>query len=510
MKKQLLLVSLGLLFLGLNLHAQTTESLIDAYMEQAIKDWNIPGAAIAIVKDGEVRLSEGYGIADMNTGAKVTDKTLFAIASNTKAFISASIAKLVEDGKLSWDDKVVDHLPYFKMYDPYVTAEFTITDLLCHRSGLATFSGDLLWFASDLSREEVIRNASMLEPVSGFRNTYGYQNIMFMAAGEVIEEVTGKPWYDYVFDNFISPLGMDETLHSTTQLVGTEHCAPHNDVDGVNIPIEWSNWDNMGPAGSLISNVDDLSQWMILQLSKGSLGETKYWSENSSNKMWTVHTPKGLSNWHRTNFPSKHFAGYGLGWDLFDYHGKLIANHGGGYDGFISQTILVPEEKLGFVILTNNNSFFPYAIMYHILDFYLSPDGAKDWGAYMLDLKKKQAEASIKDEAEIQASRVKGTKSSLPLSAYAGRYNDPKYGDVVISVKDKQLSFSFVPTPLFHGSLEHWHYDSFRLTWGEQHMLPKGMMSFILDAEGKVDQLKVDCPNPDLDFMELKLYKVVE
>ncbi|MDA0714765.1 MAG: serine hydrolase [Bacteroidetes bacterium] len=510
MKKQLLLASLSILFLGLSLSAQTNQSRIDSYMEQAIKDWNIPGAAIAIVKDGEVMLSKGYGIADMATGAKVSDKTLFAIASNTKAFISASIAKLVEEGKLSWEDKVVDHLPYFKMYDPFVTADFTVTDLLCHRSGLATFSGDLLWYGTDLTREEVIRNASMLEPVSDFRSTYGYQNIMFMAAGEVIEEVTGKPWFEYVFENFITPLGMDQTLFSTFQLGGTDHSAPHNDVKGVNVPIDWVNWDNMGPAGSLISNVDDLSKWMMLQLSKGSLDEMRYWSENSSNRMWTIHTPKGLSNWHRTNFPSKHFAGYGLGWDLFDYHGRLIANHGGGYDGFISQTVLVPEEQLGFVVLTNNNTFFPYAMMYHILDLYLSPETAKDWGAFMLDLKKKQEEATLKDEADLQASQVKGTKPSLPMSEYSGRYYDPKYGDVVISIKDKKLVFSFTPTPLFHGTLDHWHYDSFRLTWGEQHMLPKGMMTFVLDAEGKVDELKVDCPNPDLDFKELKLLRVRE
>jgi len=505
MKNIVLYVSF--LFLQINLIAQSTEEQISSYIEHAISEWNIPGLAIAIVKDGEVVLSEGYGVADVRTGKKTTDQSLFAIASNTKAYTSAAIATLVEEGKLSWDDKVVDHLPYFKMYDPYVTAEFTISDLLSHRSGLATFSGDLLWYGTDLSREEVIRSASELKPVAGFRAAYGYQNIMFMAAGEVIEQVSGMAWNDYIAERFLKPLGMDHTLHSTLQLTDvTDQCAPHNDVDGKNVSIDWVNWDNMGPAGSFISNVDDLSNWLRLQLGKGTLDGKTYWKSESSDLMWSVHTPKKLSPWHRKNFPSKHFAGYGLGWDLFDYHGKQVVNHGGGYDGFISQTFLVPEEQLGVVILTNSNNFFPYAMMYQILDMYLAPDEKREFGGYMLGLKKDGEQAAKDKEAKIISDRVKGTKPSLDLSKYAGTYNDPKYGDVNVMYDPKKgLSFQFGPTALFHGTIEHWHYDSFRLIWGEQHMLPKGMMSFILDAQGKVTELKVDCPNPDLDFTELEL-----
>jgi CubicO group peptidase (beta-lactamase class C family) len=504
--KNLLLI---LLFLPSFISAQNEVEQIDQYLKQAQVDWNIPGIAVAIVKDGKQVLAEGYGVRGASRKDAVDANTLFAIASNTKAFTSAAIATLVEDGKLNWDDKVVDHLPYFKLYDPYVTAEFTVADLLCHRSGLGTFSGDLLWYGSDLSREEVIRNAAELEPVTGFREGYGYQNIMFMAAGEVIESVTDMAWDEYIRKEFLGPLEMNNTLSSTSQLKNQpNHAEPHNEVDGKQVEIDWVNWDNMGPAGSFISSVNDLSNWMILQLGQGTQDDKEYWTQEHSQLMWTVHTPKQLSQWHRTNFPSKHFSGYGLGWDLFDYHGRLIVNHGGGYDGFISQTILVPEEDLGIVILTNSNNFFPYAMMYHILDIYLAPEQAQDWGAYMLELKKQGAIRDAEHAEEELASRVKGTSPSLSLDDYVGEYHDPKYGSVIISKEKNGLKFDFQPTDLYYGSLSHWHYDTFKMTWGEQHFLPEGKATFILNEEGQVEELRVRCPNPDLYFYELELMRV--
>ncbi|NNC82308.1 MAG: serine hydrolase [Flavobacteriales bacterium] len=501
----------ALLFITAICIGQSPVDKIDRYIEKAHLDWEIPGVAIAIVHQGEQVLAKGYGVRSTATEDPVTENTLFAIASNTKAFISAAIAGLVEEEKLSWDDKVVDHLPYFELYDPYVTSQFTVADLLCHRSGLGTFSGDLLWYGSDLSREEVIANAAKLEPQFGFRAGYGYQNIMYMAAGEVIEEVTGVPWDDYIRKRFLHPLGMTNTLSSVTELqYHADHAEPHNMIDGEQQPIDWVKWDNMGPAGSLISSVSDLSAWIDLQLNKGQKDSTVFWTEESSNRMWTIHTPKPLSNWHRNNFPSKHFAGYGLGWDLFDYHGRLIANHGGGYDGFISQTILVPEEELGFVILTNSNNFFPYAMMYHILDLYLAPDEAQDWGAYMLELKKQGDQRKKDQEAAMEDSRQVDTTPSLSLEAYVGEYHDPKYGSVIIGMEADSMYFDFKPTALYHGSLSHWHFDTFKMTWGEDHFLPDGLATFVLGKNGEVEELRISCPNPDLFFYELELMKVKE
>jgi CubicO group peptidase (beta-lactamase class C family) len=377
--------------------------------------------------------------------------------------------------------------------------------------GLKTFSGDLLWFASELSRGEVIRVAKTLEPVRGFRSGYGYQNIMYMVAGEFVASVSGMPWEEYIQKEFLTPLGMNRTLTSIDQLSGVNDVsAPHNDVKGENLPIEWSNWDNMGPAGSLISSANDMSRWLLLQLGEGSLDEKQYFSEKSQHEMWTIHTPKKLSGFHRSNFPSKHFSGYGLGWDLFDYHGRMVVNHGGGYDGFISQSCLVPEEELGFIILTNNNSYFAWSMMYQILDIYLNPDGVGDFPSKMLEYKRADEKEKQEKEKAINEARHKKTSPSLDMEAYLGDYVDEKYGKVSISKKGDELYLRMEPTPLFHGKLEHWHYDTFRLVWSEQHMLPDGMVTFQLDKNGLVDKMDISCPNPDLYFYELDLKKQEE
>ena len=227
---------------------------LDTYLEKAMLDWGVPGMEVLIVKDGEVLLEKGYGVRNTETNEPVTENTLMAIASNTKAFTTASLSMLVDEGKISWTDKVVDYLPYFKMYDPYVTQEFTIEDLVTHRSGLATFSGDLLWYGSTHSRVEVIKRAQFLKPVRGFREGYGYQNIMFTAAGEVIAAVSGMSWEDFVKQRILTPIGMERTLTSTLEMKnGMDVSSPHNYKFEKQIPIEWINWDNMSAAGSIIS-----------------------------------------------------------------------------------------------------------------------------------------------------------------------------------------------------------------------------------------------------------------
>ncbi|MFN9800871.1 MAG: serine hydrolase domain-containing protein, partial [Bacteroidota bacterium] len=314
---------------------------------------------------------QGYGVANASTNEPVTDETVFAIASNSKGYTAAALATLVDKGKIKWDDKVRKYLPEFELYDPYVSNELTIRDLLCHRSGLATFSGDVMWYGSSHSRAEVLRRARYLEPVSGFRAQFGYQNILFLAAGEIIPAVTGKSWDEYITQQFFSPLGMTRTSTSILNLPGNGAAAPHNEVKGKLVPIPWVNWDNIGPAGSINSCVKDHAQWIRLQLGKGTLEGREYWKAARTDEMWENNTPVRVSNWQRQHMPSRHFNGYGLGWQLMEYRGEKVVSHGGGYDGFISQTVMVPGKNLGFVILTNSNNSLPSCLMFEVLDAYL-------------------------------------------------------------------------------------------------------------------------------------------
>jgi CubicO group peptidase (beta-lactamase class C family) len=486
----------------------TTEQQLDELFAKALADYNVPGMAIAIVKDGEVVLSKGYGVKDVNRADKVDDKTLFAIASNSKAFTSAALAILVDEGKIKWSDKVRTYLPYFELYNPYVSAEMTITDLLTHRSGLETFSGDLIWYGTSHSREEVIRRAKYLQPAYGFREAYGYSNIMYLAAGEVVEAVTGKSWDAFIKERFFQPLGMTTSNSSITAFQPNGNiAAPHNEVKGKNIAIDYVNWDNINAAGSINSCVAELSQWIKLQLNKGTLEGKTYWTENRAYEMWDNVTAKPVSKWQRHNMPSRHFNGYGLGWDLMEYGGKKVISHGGGYDGMISKTVLVPEINLGFVILTNNISSLPSSLSFDILDTYLGVRTEPNWTSRFLKMKAEAEELDRKALEADEEARIKNTQPSLSLEKYAGTYHSKMYGDIVVSLQDNQLKIDFKPTALFKGDLTHWHYDTFQLKWTTQMMLPSGKVTFIMDASGNVSEMKIVVDNPDFDFTELKMLK---
>jgi CubicO group peptidase (beta-lactamase class C family) len=487
--------------------------------------------AIAIIEGDKTLLSKGYGVQSTATGIPVTDSTLFAIASNSKAFTSAALAMLVDRGQIAWDDKVRKHLPYFTLYSPYVSEEFTVRDLLCHRSGLDTFSGDLIWYGTTYSREAIVKRARFLSPSFGFREQYGYSNILYLAAGLVVERVSGMTWDQFIAENFFRPLGM--TTSNTTisdysydqgkiqSSKSKNIAAPHNEVEGRNIPIDYVNWDNIGPAGSINSSVAELTNWMRLQLGKGTLNGRQYWKEARSWEMWENHTSKPVSNWQREHMPSRHFNGYGLGWELMEYRGYKVVSHGGGYDGMISKTVLIPEKNLGFVILTNNINSLPSCLTYEILDAFLmeydkkgKPKGSKeDWIATFETFKKEGDAATKKSLDDDAAASAKGTRMSLALAYYCGIYTSEMYGDVLVTIDPNPLTpygglkIDFAPTALFKGQLTHWHYDTFELSWSTQMMLPKGKATFVLNADGKPAELKVVVDNPDFDFTELILLR---
>lgn len=487
---------------------KATLAKLDAIFAKALKDFNVPGMAIAIVKDDQVIFNKGYGVKSTITNEPVTLNTSFAIASNSKAFTAAALAILVDEGKIKWSDKVRTYLPYFQLYNPYVSEEMTIRDLLCHRAGLATFSGDLIWYGTTHSREEVIRRAKYLEPVYGFREAYGYSNILFLAAGEIIPAVTGQSWDEFVKERFFSPLNMPFANTSITQFKrGQDIAAPHNEVHGKNIPIDYVNWDNIGPAGSINASTTDVVQWIRLQLGRGTLDGKKYWNEQRTYEMWENITPKSVSKWQRENMPTRHFNGYGLGWELMEYGGEKIVSHGGGYDGMISKTMMIPGKNIGFVILTNNINGLPTYLSFSILDAFLNVSPARDWPAEFKEMEAKRKLEDAIAAKEREAMRNTESKPSFPLEAYAGVYASEMYGDVVVKLEGTALTIDFVPTALFKGTLSHWQHETFTLNWSTQMMLPSGTATFVQDHNGKVIELRIIVENPDFDFSELKLYK---
>ncbi len=511
MKNKLVLI-LGIMLSTISVFSQNDSRIqqLDSIFNKALTDWNVPGMGIAIVTGNEIILSKGYGIKDVNGKEPVDANTLFAVASNTKSFTASAIGILVDQGKLKWDDKVIDHLPWFRLYDPYVTENMTIRDLLSHRSGLATFSGDLVWHGTNYSAEEVVKRARYLKPVYGFRTTFGYSNIMYLTAGLIIEKVSGKKWDDFIKENFLSPLGMSSTLTSITQFKpSTNLSMPHAAEQDKSVRIDYLNWDNIAPAGALISSANDMSKWIQLQLNAGKVNEKQIISEKSLNEMWYPQIMNPVSKFSKELWPQTHFKGYGMGWSVMDYYGKKVMSHSGGYDGVISYTAFVPEANLGFVILTNKLSSLYLPMIYTILDAYLAPEGtkAKDWSTFFLEREKKYKETEEQQRKEKEKLRALNTKPSAELSKYTGTYKSELYGDATVRLKNGKLYLQFIPTPLYHGSLDHWQYDTFTIKFPNDPTLPQGTVNFVLNADGDVEQMRVDIPNPDFDFTELEFRK---
>ncbi len=484
---------------------------IDAYVAKAREDWKIPGLAMAIVKDDQVVFAKGYGVRELGKPEPVNDKTLFAIASNSKAFTTALLAILVDEGKLKWDDKVTKYWPEFELYDSYVTREMTIRDLVSHRSGLATFSGDLLWYDTNYSRPEVIRRARFIKPVTSFRSAYGYQNIMFLLAGEIAAKVAGKSWDELVKEKFFTPLGMTTTNTSVTLRKPNENWAsPHVVKHGEekNQPVRYDVIDNCGGAAVINSCVAELAQWMRLQLGRGTYNGQQLFSAAQSHQMWQPNIFNPISPAGEKFNPTRHFSAYGMGWGLADYQGRKVVSHGGGMTGMISQTALMPEENLGVVILTNSETGLAGWMTNKVFDVFLGVP-KRDWSAEMLDRTNKAQAAAKAEEAKAEAAQVKGTKPSLQQSKYAGTYSSQLYGDAKIMEENGKLVLQLVPAPNFIGDLEHWHYDTFRVKWRDsvRYAFPKGYVTFTLKANGQLDEMKIDCPNPDFDFTELDFRK---
>ncbi len=508
MRRKLIFITLGFIFISQISSAQPTKQQLDDLLSKALETYQVPGMAVAVVKNNEVVYAAGFGVTDIRTGQRVDENTLFGIASNTKAMTAAGLAMLVDEGKIRWTDRVQKYVPWFQLYDSYVSAELNLVDILSHRTGLKTFSGDLVWYASNHSREDILRRARYLRQAFPFRSQYGYSNIMYLLAGQITEEVSGQPWDDFMRAGFFEPLGMKRTNTSILAMIDDPNVAlPHVHTGSTIIPIPYENWDNIAPAGAVNSSVMEMTRWIMLQLNKGTLDGRKYFSEDASRMMWTMHFALPVGARMEENYPGMKFRGYGLGWSIFSWHGRKVVNHSGGLDGMISRLVMVPEENLGFVVLTNSNNSLPNALMYQLLDLYLGVEDT-DWVAqFKPDFKKMQEDEKLRKE-KAEADRVKKTKPSLSLEKYAGQYGGDLYGTATVKLEKGKLLVYFDHTPLFVGELSHWHYDTFTIRMLKTPSLPEGTARFILDSKGNISEMIIDIPNPDFDFTELEFRKI--
>lgn len=468
---------------------------IDEFISKAMTDWKMPGFSVAIVKNDSVIFAKGYGVKDIRKSEAVDENTLFVTASCSKAFTTASLAILVDAGKLKWDDPVTKYLPDFQMYDPWVTKEIMVRDLVTHRSGLATFSGDFLWLNSIYDTKEIIRRARFLKPTSSFRSRYGYQNIMYIAAAEVIKSITDTSWADYVRAHFLNPLKMNHTNTSYSVFNKDNNAAKaHFEKNGVIKVFTDVQQDNAHGAIGLNSSAIEMAQWIRLQLGKGTYNGQKIFSERQSAEMWSNQTATGNGN-------------YGLGWGINYRNGKKTLSHGGGMPGMISQVTLVPEENFGFVLLSNLEVGMVSAVNNYIFDIMTNVE-PKDYEKITLDGYAKRLAAYEKEINRREEIRAKDSKPSLPLEKYCGTYEDKMYGKAEVSLKEGKLFLQFAPSPTFRGVLDHYQYDMFQIDW-EDEFLTRGYLKFEMNFKGEIIQMTFEVPNsPDFIFTELLFEKI--
>jgi CubicO group peptidase (beta-lactamase class C family) len=404
---------------------------------------------------------------------------------------------LVKEGKLKWDDPVIKYLPDLQLYDPYVTRELTIRDLLCHRQGYSTWEADLIWYGSTNNREEVLKQLRFVKPVSSFRSQFGYSNMMFLAAGQIISSLSGMSWDDFIKERFFKPLEMTRSNTSIVDFKNTSNIAtPHTKIEGKIVPIQYRNVDNVAPCGSINSSVHDIAQWIRAQLGKGVYNR-KYIID--SNVIFETRNPFFFMRAGKSRLT--HFSAYGLGWFLKDYNGRLVISHGGGMDGMLSQVGLVPEENLGIVVLTNYDGQSLYvALLNYIIDAYLGLP-LEDLSSKYLERTKKYEQSIAAEKKKLEETPIKGTKPTLNLKEYSGNYANEILGEAVITEKNDGLYLQFKKNRGLAGPLKHWYYDTFLCKW-EDTFMDKSLVTFIIDVRGQVEEFRVKIREDFVDPLE--------
>jgi CubicO group peptidase (beta-lactamase class C family) len=470
----------------------------------------VPGATVAIVENGETTFARGFGVRDLTAPGAVDADTLFATGSTGKAFTVAALAVLVDQGRIGWDDKVIDHMPDFRMHDPWVTREMTIRDLLVHRSGLGLGAGDLLFVPrSDLSREETMRRLRHIRPATSFRSGYAYDNVLYMVAGQLIEEVSGRTWEQFVRENVLRRIGMNRATVDDASLIADRNRArPHARLNGAirgvgdQVPLDDSSniSPNAAPAGGLAISANDMTRWLSAQLARGALPDgSRLFSEAQSREMWTPVVIQPISPFPEPlSAATPMFSTYALGWEVEEYRGARLVWHGGAVFGSLAAVVLLPDRNVGFYIAVNSEEGeMVRGLMYELLDHYLGlPRGR--WPEDLHAFRRDRSAAAI---AALQAPAAQPARvgPSLPIGRYAGDYADPWYGTIEVRERDGRLNVAFPHTPGLTATLDHWQYETFKTRFNDPGMEP-AYVTFQLDAQGRVDRIMMRAVSPLADF----------
>jgi CubicO group peptidase (beta-lactamase class C family) len=477
---------------------------LDAEAARILKAFEVPGMALAIVKDGQVVVAKGYGVRKLGEPAPVDSKTLFGIASNTKVFTATALGLLVEEGKIAWDAPVINYVPWFAMYDPFVTREITVRDLLVHRSGLGLGEGDLLfWPPSTYDRKEIVRRLRYMKPSTSFRSAYAYDNLLYSVAGEVIEAVSGKVWEDFVTGRILARAGMTRSnVRHSAAANGGNVATTHARVEGVVRIVKPSTNDNTNPAGGINSCADDMAKWMLVLLSKGQLADGKrLYSERTWRELTTLVTPMPNPDPPAELAALKtDFNGYALGLHVKEYRGLKVVTHTGGLAGYVSQVWLIPDAGLGVTVLTNQEAGEAYAALtMFVADHYLGAPKA-DWVEAYERVRARRDARTAEAVRKAATARDATSKPSLALEKYAGLYRDAWYGDIEIAAEGGKLVMRFMRTPALVGDLEHWQHDAFLVRWRERELRADAYVTFALNPDGSIEEAKMQAASPDVDF----------
>jgi CubicO group peptidase (beta-lactamase class C family) len=505
MKKTLVLLVMLTVCLASWSQPLNTEE-IDKLVNRTMETFNVPGIAVAVVKDDRVVHMKGYGVSSIATGRKTDENTLFAIASNTKAFTSAALGILVDEGRLTWETKVTDIIPEFRLYNPYVTEDFNIKDLLTHRSGMGLGAGDLMLWpdSSTFTKEEIIHNLRYLKQTSSFRTRYDYDNLLYLVAGEVVARVSGQDWAGFVESRIMKPLGMNKSAASLNRVSDrSDMIDAHVPVNGVLRVVPMYESTLLDPAGGILSSVADMTKWVMMQLNNGKYGDAnakQLLSAQVHREMWTPQTIIPVRN---PGPYRSHFSAYGLGWGLTDVAGYLQASHTGGLAGVVTQVTLIPEMKLGIIVFTNQQEGSAFsAISNSIKDGYLGIKG-NDWVKTLREnVDRNLAQAKkITDEiwTKVEAQRSESSHA-VNKTVFTGTYTDSWFGDIVIADEGGTLRFRSAKSPKMRGEMLYYTGNTFIVRWDDRSMDADAFAIFTLDRDGLAVSFTMEAISPLTDF----------